>query len=116
MIKTNENVLLQSSQELICCMMKERNAGTDDCITTTNLAREIGIPRVYIADYLVSIGLLCQVAHRKKATRKAIENGFSMNRSRFEYNCKGRLKEIEFPVWTPEGVDYIKRKLRIKNL
>ena len=115
MIKTNEKLLLRSSQELICSMMKERNAGTEDCISTTDLARDIGIPREYIADYLVSIGLLHQVAHRKKATRKAIEHGFSMNRSRFEYDSKGRLKEIEFPVWTPEGVDYIKRKLRLKN-
>ena len=114
-MKTTEKLLLRSSQELICNMMKERNAGTEDCISTTDLARDIGIPREYIADYLVSIGLLHQVAHRKKATRKAIEHGFSMNRSRFEYDSKGRLKEIEFPVWTPEGVDYIKRKLRLKN-
>ena len=115
MIKTNEKLLLRSSQELICNMMKERNAGTEDCISTTDLARDIGIPREYIADYLVSIGLLHQVAHRKKASKMASEQGYAMTRVRYEYSSKGRLTEIPFPVWTPKGVEHIKRKLKLKK-
>ena len=114
-MKTKEKVLLQSSQELISNMMKERNAGTEDCITTTDLARDIGIPREYLAEYLVSQNLLCKVRYHKQASRKAIDSGYAMSRYRFEYDSKGRLKEIEYPVWTPEGVDHIKRKLRLKK-
>ena len=114
-MKTKEKMLLQSSQELICSMMKERNAGTEDCITTTDLAREIGIPREYLADYLMSIGLLKRVAIRKKATKKATDAGYATSRYRFEYNSRGRLKGVEYPVWTPDGVDFIKRKLRLKK-
>ena len=114
-MKTKEKVLLQSSQELICNMMKERNAGTEDCITTTDLARDIGIPREYLAEYLVKQNLLRKVRFHKQASRKAIDSGYAMSRYRFEYDSKGRLKEIEYPVWTPEGVDFIKRKLRLKK-
>ena len=114
-MKTKEKVLLQSSQELICNMMKERNAGTEDCITTTDLARDIGIPREYLAEYLVKQDLLCKVRFHKQACRKAIDSGYAKSRYRFEYDSKGRLKEIEYPVWTPEGVDFIKRKLRLKK-
>lgn len=114
-MKTKEKVLLQSSQELISNMMKERNAGTEDCITTTDLARDIGIPREYLAEYLVKQDLLCKVRFHKQACRKAIDSGYAMSRYRFEYDSKGRLKEIEYPVWTPEGVDFIKRKLRLKK-
>lgn len=114
-MKTKEKVLLQSSQELISNMMKERNAGTEDCITTTDLARDIGIPREYLAEYLVKQNLLCKVRFHKQASRKAIDSGCAMSRYRFEYDSKGRLKEIAYPVWTPEGVDYIKRKLRLKK-
>ena len=114
-MKTKEKVLLQSSQELISNMMKERNAGTEDCITTTDLARDIGIPREYLAEYLVKQDLLCKVRFHKQASRKAIDSGYAMSRYRFEYDSKGRLKEIEYPVWTPEGVDFIKRKLRLKK-
>ena len=114
-MKTKEKVLLRSSQELICNMMKERNAGTEDCITTTDLARDIGIPREYLADYLVKEGLLRKVRYHKQASRKAIDSGYAMSRYRFEYDSKGRLKEMEYPVWTPEGVDFIKRKLRLKK-
>ena len=112
-MKTKEKLLLQSSQALICSMMKERNAGTEDCISTTDLARDIGIPREYIADFLVSIGWLRKVAHRKKATKMASEQGYAMTRVRFEYNSNGRLTEIPFPVWTPRGVEQIKRKLKL---
>ncbi len=115
MYKTKDKMLLRSSQELICSMMQERNAGTEDCITTTDLAREIGIPREYLADYLLSIGLLRKVAVRKKVAKKATELGYATCRYRFEYDCKGRLKEIEYPVWTPDGVDFIKRKLKLKK-
>ena len=108
-------MLLQNSQMLICNMMNERNAGTEDCITTTDLARAIGIPREYLAEYLMCIGLLMRVAIRKKATNKAIEQGYAMSRYRFEYSSKGKLKEVEYPVWTPDGVDFIKRKLRLKK-
>ena len=114
-MKTKEKVLLQISQELISNMMKERNAGTEDCITTTDLARDIGIPREYLAEYLVKQDLLCKVRFHKQASRKAIDSGYAMSRYRFEYDSKGRLKEIEYPVWTPEGVDFIKRKLRLKK-
>ena len=114
-MKATEKLLLQSSQALICSMMKERNAGTEDCISTTDLARDIGIPREYIADYLVSIGLLRRVAHRKKASKMATEQGYAMTRVRYEYNSKGRLTENPFPVWTPDGVEFIKRKLRLKK-
>ena len=112
-MKTTDKLLLQSSQELICNMMKERNAGTEDCISTTDLARDIGIPREYIADYLVSIGLLRRVAHRKKASKMATEQGYAMTRVRYEYNSKGRLTENPFAVWTPKGVEHIKRKLKL---
>ena len=112
-MKATEKLLLQCSQALICSMMKERNAGTEDCISTTDLARDIGIPREYIADYLVSIGLLRRVAHRKKASKMATEQGYAMTRVRYEYNSKGRLTENPFPVWTPKGVEHIKRKLKL---
>ena len=114
-MKTKEKVLLQSSQELICSMMKERNAGTEDCITTTDLARDIGIPREYLAEYLVSQNLLRKVRFHKQASPKAIELGYALIKVRFEYSSTGHLIEIPFPVWTPEGVDHIKRKLRLKK-
>ena len=114
-MNVTEKLLLQSSQALICNMMKERNAGTEDCITTTDLARDIGIPREYLADYLVKQDLLCKVRFHKQACRKALDSGYAMSRYRFEYDSKGRLKEMEYPVWTPEGVDFIKRKLRLKK-
>jgi hypothetical protein len=45
----------------------------------------------------------------------ASEQGYAMTRVRYEYSSKGRLKEIPFPVWTPKGVEHIKRKLKLKK-
>ena len=51
-MNTKDKMILQNSQELISRIMKERNADTDDCVTTTNLARDIGIPRADFAEFL----------------------------------------------------------------
>ena len=108
-MNTKDKKILQNSQELISRIMKERNADTDDCITTTNLARDIGIPRADFSEFLVDKGLLRRVAGRKQATRMAIEKGYAKVRYRFD----GKLKEQQFPVWTPEGVMHLKRILRL---
>ena len=41
---TKEKLMMQVNSEFIRNLIKQRNAGTEDCITSSELAREIGIP------------------------------------------------------------------------
>ena len=53
---TKEKMTMQVNSEFVCNMMKQRNAGTQDCITSTELAREIGIPVTDMHDILRTEG------------------------------------------------------------
>jgi hypothetical protein len=61
---TTKEKMMQVSSEYICNMVKERNAGTEDCMTSSELARVIGIPVSEMHEILIKKSVLCR-KHRK---------------------------------------------------
>ena len=102
---TKEKMTMQVNSEFVCNMMKQRNAGTQDCITSTELAREIGIPVTDMHDILIEMKVLCRL------TLKYQERGYEKYRSCFRYKKTGELKEIVYPVWTKKGQEMIKEMI-----
>lgn len=99
---------LQTTQEFVCNMLKQRNAGTEDCITSSELAKEIGIPVQDLHQFLIDKDVLCRQHRELKLTLKYQERGFEKHRSTFRYKNTGELKEIIYPVWTKKGQGMIK--------
>jgi hypothetical protein len=48
-------------------------------------------------------------------TLKYQDRGLTKNRSTFRYTRQGQLIEIVYPVWTPQGVEFLHKLLRIKK-
>ena len=105
---TKEKMTMQVNSEFVCNMMKQRNAGTQDCITSTELAREIGIPVTDMHDILIENKVLCRKHRELRLTLKYQERGYEKYRSCFRYKKTGELKEIVYPVWTEKGQRMIK--------
>ena len=108
---TKEKMTMQVNSEFVCNMMKQRNAGTQDCITSTELAREIGIPVTDMHDILIEMKVLCRKHRELKLTLKCQERGYEKYRSCFRYKKTGELKEIVYPVWTKKGQEMIKEMI-----
>ena len=108
---TKEKMTMQVNSEFVCNMMKQRNAGTQDCITSTELAREIGIPVTDMHDILIEMKVLCRKYRELKLTLKYQERGYEKYRSCFRYKKTGELKEIVYPVWTKKGQEMIKEMI-----
>ena len=53
--------------------------------------------------------------HRLQLTEKYANKGYTKFRSQFKYNSRGELKEVVYPVWTPKGVEFLWKVLKIKN-
>lgn len=116
-MNTKEKMMMQPTSEYIRKLLKERNAGTEDCILSSELASEFGIGAPDLHRYLIDIGFLYrEVGSRElKLNPKYAHKGYAKTRSHFEYSRKGELKEKRFPVWTEAGQEYIKKLIRKKN-
>ena len=55
---TEEKMMMQPTQEYIRKLQKKRNAGTEDCMLSSELAREIGITAQDLHHYLIDVGFL----------------------------------------------------------
>ena len=115
---TEEKKMMQQTNEIVCDMIKQRNAGTQNCRSTTELAREIGIHTLDLNHFLLDVGVLYRErgTGELKLTAKFQERGLSKKRSCFRYGRNGKLREIVYPVWTEKGEDFILNLIQGKRL
>lgn len=108
--------MMQPTAEYIRKLQHERNAGTEDCKLSTDLARELGLTAPDLHHYLIDVGFLFRErsTYELKLSKDYTGLGYAKTRSHFRYNKKGDLVETRFPVWTVKGQEYIK-KLIIGN-
>jgi len=107
---------VQPAQEYIRKLQLKRNAGTEDCMLSSDLAREMGITAPDLHHYLIDVGFLFRErsTYELKLCKRYAGLGYAKTRSHFRYNSKGDLIEKRFPVWTVKGQEFIK-KLIIDN-
>ena len=95
-----ERLMMQPTAEYIRKLQHERNAGTEDCMLSSDLARELGINAPDLHHFLIDVGFL----FRERSTRELklckpfAGLGYAKTRSHFRYNSKGDLTETRFPV------------------
>ena len=106
---TEEKRMMQPAQEYMRKLQKKRNAGTEDCMLSSDLARELGITALDLHHYLIDKGFLFRErsTYELKLCKPYAGLGYAKTRSHFRYNSKGDLVETRFPVWTKKGQELI---------
>ena len=114
---TEEKMMMQPTQEYIRKLQQKRNAGTEDCMLSTDLARELGTNAPDLHHFLIDVGFLFRErsTYELRLSKDYIGLGYAKTRSHFRYNKKGDLVETRFPVWTPKGHEYIKNLIQGKG-
>ena len=105
---------LAPSEHIIADLLEKRNKGTEDCVLTSDIAHEIGMNTLDFNSFLIDQKILERRNHRLQPTAKYADKGYTKFRSQFKYSRRGALKEIVFPVWTPQGVEFLKKILKIE--
>ena len=105
-----EMKMMQPAQEYIRKLQKKRNAGTENCMLSSELAREMGITALDLHHFLIDVGFLFRerTTYELKLGKRYAGLGYAKTRSHFRYNSKGDLIETRFPVWTKKGQEFIK--------
>ena len=115
MTKT-EVAAMRVSEEIVADMLERRNRGTEDCVLTSDIANEIGMRAPDLNSFLIDQKIMERKNHQLKLTQKYEVKGLTKNRSQFKYNSRGELKEVVYPVWTPKGVEFLRKLLKIELL
>ena len=115
MTKT-EVAAMRVSEEIVAGMLERRNWGTEDCVLTSDIANEIGMRAPDLNSFLIDQKIMERKNHQLKLTQKYEDKGLTKNRSQFKYNSRGELKEVVYPVWTPKGVEFLRKLLKIELL
>ena len=64
---------------------------------------------------LKDMGILKKVDGELQLTLKYQGRGLTKKRSTFRYNRQGQLMEIVYPVWTQKGIEFLKKRLKLKK-
>ena len=109
--------MMQPTQEYIRELQKKRNAGTENCRLSSELAREMGISALDLHHYLLDVGFLFRerTTYELKLSKDYAGLGYAKTRSHFRYDKRGDLVETRFPVWTEKGQEYIKEMIKGKD-
>jgi len=111
---TEEKRMMQPAQEYIRKLQHKRNAGTENCMLSSDLGRDMGITALDLHHYLIDVGFLFRErsTYELKLCKRYAGLGYAKTRSHFRYNSKGDLVETRFPVWTKKGQEFIKNLIQ----
>ena len=111
---TEEKRMMQPTQEYIRKLQHKRNAGTENCLLSSVLAREMGITALDLHHYLIDVGFLYRErnTYELKLCKRYAGLGYAKTRSHFRYNSKGDLVETRYPVWTEKGLEFIRKLIK----
>ena len=111
---TEEKRMMQPTQEYIRRLQHKRNAGTENCMLSSDLAREMGITALDLHHYLIDVGFLYRErkTYELKLCKRYAGLGYAKTRSHFRYNSRGDLVETRFPVWTEKGLEFIRKLIK----
>ena len=99
-----EMKMMQPAQEYIRKLQHKRNAGTEDCMLSSDLGREIGITALDLHHFLIDVGFL----FRERTTYE-----LKLSKDYAGLGDKGGdLVETRFPVWTEKGQEFIKNLIQ----
>ena len=109
-----EMKMMQPAQEYIRKLQKKRNEGTENCMLSSELAREMGITALYLHHFLIDVGFLFRerTTYELKLSKDYAGLGYAKTRSHFRYDKRGDLVETRFPVWTEKGQKFIKNLIQ----
>ena len=109
-----EMKMMQPAQDYIRKLQKKRNEGTENCMLSSELAREMGITALDLHHFLIDVGFLFRerTTYELKLSKDYAGLGYAKTRSHFRYDKRGDLVETRFPVWTEKGQKFIKNLIQ----
>ena len=94
---------------------KDRNDETAGCLTTTELGRPLGLTASGVYKELCRLGVLYYYRNKYNLTLEYQFQDFMRYRHIIYFSKKGERKQKMYPVWTPSGVEKMRKMIELNR-
>ena len=109
--KVMEESTLRLSDDIRRRDIARQNAASDNCVTTSELAREAGMTTRQLYRQLVAAGVVYRQDGRYWATPEYEDMGATRERCFHYFTLEGEKRERRYIVWTAAGVSLVRSLL-----
>lgn len=106
LLASDEDVLTEA-ERIVGLRLTENNQNADGCITTTEIARALGLEAHYLNSFLTDMHVLRWQRGQFRLTADYEGRGLAQDRLFFYYSREGKQKSRTYLVWTDKGRDMI---------
>lgn len=106
LLASDEDVLTEA-EHIVGLRLTENNQNADGCITTTEIARALGLEAHYLNSFLTDMHVQRWQRGQFRLTADYEGRGLAQDRLFFYYSREGKQKSRTYLVWTDKGRDMI---------
>ncbi|MBR1941780.1 MAG: phage regulatory protein/antirepressor Ant [Bacteroidaceae bacterium] len=106
LLASDEDVLTEA-ERIVGLRLTENNQNADGCITTTEIARALGMEAHYLNSFLTDMHVQRWQRGQFRLTTDYEGRGLAQDRLFFYYSREGKQKSRTYLVWTDKGRDMI---------
>ena len=102
-----ESEIVHNAEQIMQRTISRRNLPADDCLTTTDIARGLGMDAKQLNHLLVDRGIIRWTGGRYRMTPQYAELGYDESRLFYYHSKEGEAKQRTYLVWTPQGKAFV---------
>lgn len=102
-----DSEIIQKANGIMQRTISRRNLPADDCLTTTDVAKRLGLEVKDLNHLLVDKGIIRWTGGRYCMTPAYVEQGYDESRLFCYHSKEGEAKQRTYLVWTPVGAAFI---------
>ena len=112
----SDNEVLMVAEQIMQRTISQKNLPADNCLTTSEIAKSLGMPTKEVNRVLVSEGILFWNGGRYKIRKEYADCNYVRERRFHYFALDGEKKERSYLVWTKKGRDFVNAVVEFKNL
>ena len=99
--------VMDEAERIVGLQLTSCNRNADGCITTTDIAKLIGLETRDLNSFLVDRGIQKWQRGQFRLTPSYEGRGLAQDRLFIYYSKQGKQKQQTYLVWTPQGADFV---------
>ena len=114
LLVTDDDVM-NEAERIVGHTLQRENQGDKGCLTVTEIARELGMEARDLNSFLRDRGIQRWKQGQYRLTPPYEERGLTHDRLFIYYSKDGRKKRQTYLVWTPKGLEFIRKLIKGKG-
>ena len=110
--RLSDEQIVRAAESIMQRTISDENAPADGCLSSTALAKQLGLQ---LSDFFLLVeaaGIVCTKAGRHRLSKDYEDKGLAESRYFHYFTLNGKKRQRPYLAWTAEGVEFITGLLR----